>query len=244
LCLKIGTLSTADLCYVGVAGTIGDISLCSKVQNDSTRNICFGAVAVVKQDKSICNRIVERQDPYGGYKDLCYTKASRNNSAIPTSSKIPNIQGNSSQNQVPQSISVNESTMIEKLVSKWKTIGPGVLPGLPPLSQAFYGYPHTIQFIGKNRIIISYENDFNPLFAVLNYDSNQQLFSYLDGHGAPDFAVNETLWNTWRNKYGDISYAPRTYQFSSTRTGDIVYSSDWKLIPNNPFISVKSSITE
>lgn len=131
----------------------------------------------------------------------------------------------------------SNQTILNELVTDWKKIGPSILPGFPAVSQAFYGYPDIIQFIGNNRIVISYQDDFNPLFAVLSYDTNQKQFSYLDGLRSSPFKVSETLWNTWRNKYGDVSFAPQTYQFSSTRTGDIVYSSDWKLITKNPFIS-------
>lgn len=131
--------------------------------------------------------------------------------------------------------------IINNLVTSWKIIGPSILPGFPSPTLAFYGYPDIIQFIGNNRIIISYQNDSNPLFAVLNYNSSQKQFSYLDGLRASPFKVSETLWNTWRSKYGNISFTQQTYQFSSTRTGDVVYSSDWKLIAKNPFVSDKSS---
>lgn len=131
----------------------------------------------------------------------------------------------------------SSQTILNSLVTDWKKIGPNILPGFPAISQAFYGYPWIIQFIGNNSIVISYEDDFNPLFAVLSYDSSGQKFSYLDGLRSSPFKVTETLWNTWRNKYGDVSFAPQTYQFYSTRTGDVVYSSDWKLITKNPFTS-------
>ncbi len=127
--------------------------------------------------------------------------------------------------------------ILNSLVISWKTVGPGTLPGLPPLRQAFYGYPNVIQLIGNNHVVISYQNDFNPLFAVLSYDLGSKHFTYVDGHGTPDFVVSEALWNTWRSKYGDMAYVPQTYQFSSTRTGDVVYPSDWKLMIKNPFIS-------
>ncbi|MBI1974247.1 MAG: hypothetical protein HYS51_00065 [Candidatus Zambryskibacteria bacterium] len=136
---------------------------------------------------------------------------------------------------------ITNQTILNSLVTDWKKIGPNILPGFPAVSQAFYGYPDIIQFIGNNRIVISYQDDFNPLFAVLSYDTNQKQFSYLDGLRSSPFKVSETLWNTWRKKYGDTSFTLQTYQFSSTRTGDVVYSSDWKLITKNPFISSNTS---
>jgi len=136
----------------------------------------------------------------------------------------------------------SNQTIINELVADWKKIGPNILPGFPAVSQAFYGYPDIIQFIGNNRVVISYQDDFNPLFAVLSYDANKKQFSYLDGLRSSPFKVSETLWNTWKNKYGDVSFTPQTYQFSSTRTGDVVYSSDWKLITKNPFISGNSQV--
>lgn len=141
----------------------------------------------------------------------------------------------------PTPVTSNQ-TILNILVTDWKKIGPNILPGFPPVSQAFYGYPDIIQFIGNNRIVISYQDDFNPLFAVLSYDTNKKQFFYLDGLRSSPFKVSETLWNTWRKKYGDVSFAPQTYQFSSTRTGDVVYSSDWKLITKNPFVSSNSSV--
>lgn len=142
-------------------------------------------------------------------------------------------------NSVVNSVPDNQK-ILNGLVNDWKKIAPSVLPGFPDPSKAFYGYPYTIQFIGKNSIVIAYQDDFNPLFAVLGYDSSRQQFSYLDGLRSSPFAVNETLWNTWRKKYGDISFSPQTFQFSSTRTGDVVYSSDWKLVAKNPFTSNNS----
>ena len=155
-------------------------------------------------------------------------------------------------NETPQSNQVqlttqtppvtSNQTILNSLVNDWKKIGPNILPGFPAVSQAFYGYPDIIQFIGNNRVVISYQDDFNPLYAVLSYDTNQKQFSYLDGLRSSPFKVSETLWNTWRKKYGDTSFTLQTYQFSSTRTGDVVYSSDWKLITKNPFISSNTLI--
>ncbi len=130
--------------------------------------------------------------------------------------------------------------ILSSLVTNWKKIGHDIIPGFPDPSKTFYGYPYIIQFIGNNRIVIAYENDSNPLFAVLSYDPAQQKFSYLDKHGSPDFELNETLWNVWRNKYGDISVTPQSYKYSSTRTGDAVILSDWKPIIENPFASLPS----
>lgn len=127
--------------------------------------------------------------------------------------------------------------ILNNLVNNWKSIGVSILPGFPNPSQAFYGYPDVIQFIGNNAVIISYQDGFNPLFAVLRYDAGQQKFSYLDKHGSPDFKLTGTLWNEWRGQYGDTSFSPQTYKFSSSRTGDAVYPSDWKLIAENPFTS-------
>ena len=139
-------------------------------------------------------------------------------------------------NTETQSVATNQ-TILNSLVTDWKKIAPSIIPGFPAVSQAFYGYPDIIQFIGNNRVIISYQDDSNPLFAVLSYDTNQKQFSYLDGLRTSPFKVSETLWNTWKNKYGEVSFTPQTYQFFSTRTGDVVYSSDWKLITKNPFVS-------
>src|SRR3989344_4454648 len=123
-------------------------------------------------------------------------------------------------NQTP-SVATNQ-TILNSLITDWKKIGPSILPGFPAVNQAFYGYPNIIQFIGNNRIVISYQDDFNPLFAVLSYDTNQKQFSYLDGLRSSPFKVSETLWNTWRKKYGDVSFTPQTYQFSSTGTGHVL----------------------
>ena len=158
--------------------------------------------------------------------------------------EVPAIVDNGTQPTNTQTPSVvTNQTILNSLITDWKKIGPSILPGFPAVSQAFYGYPDIIQFIGNNRIIISYQDDFNPLFAVLNYDTKQKQFSYLDGLRSSPFKVSETLWNTWRNKYGDTSFAPQAYQFSSTRTGDVVYSSDWKLVTKNPFVSTTQTQT-
>ena len=161
-----------------------------------------------------------------------------------TNTQTPPVttQQNTTDNK-PVIVAPSNQAILNSLVTDWKKIGPNILPGFPAVSQAFYGYPDIIQFIGKNRIVISYEDDFNPLFAVLSYDTNQKQFSYLDGLRSSPFKVSETLWNTWRNKYGDVSFAPQTYQFSSTRTGDVVYSSDWKLITKNPFTSSSANVS-
>ena len=146
-------------------------------------------------------------------------------------------------NNKPVSVAPSNQTILNILVTNWKKIGPSILPGFPSPSQAFYGNPYIIQFIGNNRIVISYQDDFNPLFAVLSYDSSREQFSYLDGLRSSPFEVNEALWNTWRKKYGDIFFVPQTYEFSSTRTGDVVYSSDWKLITKNPFSSSSVNVS-
>ncbi|MSU54979.1 MAG: hypothetical protein EXS46_00385 [Candidatus Taylorbacteria bacterium] len=161
-----------------------------------------------------------------------------------TNTQTPPVNNQQNTPIIQTSSPSNNQQILNNLVTNWKKIAPEIIPGFPPTNQAFYGYPEIIQFIGNNRIVITYADNYNPLFAVLNYDINQKKFSYLDKHGAPDFTVTETLWNTWRNKYGDVSFVPQTYQFSSTRTGDVVYPSDWKLISKNPYFVTKSPIVQ
>jgi len=118
----------------------------------------------------------------------------------------------------------DEESVIKALAENWKSIAPKIIPNYPSPSQAFYGYPNAIQFIGNNKMLISYDTDFNEYLALLSYDSNEN-FAYIDQE-----MINSSRpsnWQKWVTNYGSPSATLNFYKFSSTREGDTVYLSDW-----------------
>ncbi len=124
----------------------------------------------------------------------------------------------------------SEPVVIKALIENWKTIAPAIIPGYPSSNVAFYGYPMSIVFIGNNKVIISYQDNYNVHQAVLSYDTNFN-FSYITGQidelNAPS-KVTE-----WMKQYSSPSATLNRYNFSSTRTGSTVYPSDWVLEGSN-----------
>lgn len=53
-CLTATDTLTRDLCYVGMAGELADITICEQISNPATKENCRAAVAYTKQDETLC----------------------------------------------------------------------------------------------------------------------------------------------------------------------------------------------
>lgn len=222
LCLKITATSTLDLCYVGVAGVKKDISVCSNIKNNDTRNICFGAVAVAKQDKSLCDLIIERPAPYGGYKDLCYQKTSKNINTAPVglnNSSEPSLTilypngGESVKSGTNVSIRWNASSLVKKervyvSITDYSENGFGtktINSGETLASQGQYNWfvPSDYKVGSKYKISVytnlqkyidSSDNYFTITAPVLN---QQASITVTSPNGGETFAAGQPFTVTW-----------------------------------------------
>ncbi len=108
----------------------------------------------------------------------------------------------------------------------------------PALGSTVWGIPYNFQFIGNNRMLISFEDGHVTLASVIQYkckDENPQGFSIAET--LTDYPFSEAVWNDIHNQYGDDkSFGVYSYTKSIFRNGAPVQYDTWTEVPENIFI--------
>lgn len=93
--------------------------------------------------------------------------------------------------------------------------------------------PSAVQFIGKNSIIVRFEDDTNVHVAVLNFDGGK--FNLLETlRNKNDFTFSG--WQNLVNTYGSPSYTVSTYATNLVKNGQIVNFLDLTKVSENIFV--------
>lgn len=127
----------------------------------------------------------------------------------------------------------SESEIISNLKTNWPSIE-ALIPFRPehPGTTA-WGWPGSVQFIGKNNLIVRFEDGYNPGIAVLNFDNNK--FTILETFkNQAEFTLSD--WQNLVEKYGDSSYPTGTYTIDLVRNKQIVSFQELTKVPENIFV--------
>lgn len=146
------------------------------------------------------------------------------------------MQANTS--QISASKIFSETEILVSLKTNWQTIQ-SFIPFRPIYHNQIenakkkWRIPIGVQFIGKNNILVSFEDDNNSNITIFHFNSNkfslietfkhQSRFSFLD-------------WKNIVNKYGDSSYLVSTYTMGLVRNRQIVSFQDLTKVPENIFV--------
>jgi len=93
--------------------------------------------------------------------------------------------------------------------------------------------PSTVQFIGKNSVLVRFEDDNNVHVAVFNFNGSK--FSLLEVFkNQSEFTLTD--WQNLVKKYGDTSYSLSTYTTGLIRNKQIVSFPDLTKVSENIFV--------
>lgn len=100
-------------------------------------------------------------------------------------------------------------------------------------AQNVWREPSAVQFIGKNNVLIRFEDDNNVHLAVLNYkDGAFSLLETFENQG--DFARAD--WDNLVTKHGNSTVPVSTYVTEVVRNGEIVSYERLTEVPENVFV--------
>ena len=93
--------------------------------------------------------------------------------------------------------------------------------------------PSAIQFIGKNNVLVRFEDDNDVHVAVFNFNGSKfNLLEVFKNRG--EFTLLD--WQSLVNKYGDTSYSVSTYTKDIVRNKQIVIFPDLTKVSENIFV--------
>lgn len=110
----------------------------------------------------------------------------------------------------------------------------------PVLGSTVWGAPNNYQFLGNNRVLISFEDGHVVLASVIEYDCAAK--DIADFHiMKDDFPFSQSQWQSLSDEYGDATYTIHTYTRQAlreriVRDGKIMNFTDWTETSNNPFV--------
>ena len=138
----------------------------------------------------------------------------------------------------PVSKTFSESEIIASLKTNWQSIQASV-PFRPAYhnqvedAKKIWRTPTVVQFIGKNNILVRFEDDNNAHVAVFNFNGSKFSFSEVFKNQS-EFTLSD--WQNLVNKYGNSSYSVGTYTTDLIRNKQIVSFPDLTKVSENIFV--------
>lgn len=108
----------------------------------------------------------------------------------------------------------------------------------PVLGSTTWQSPDYYQFIGKNRVLIAFEDGHIIIMAIIEYNCVEGFSLIEDGinqpHGFP--FDNSFDWKEVINNYGDEEYPTYTYVKSMIIEGDFIEFDEWTEVEEDIFV--------
>ena len=156
-----------------------------------------------------------------------------------TGNNLPTQTNTQNTNPTPVSKTYSESEILANLKTNWQftqtliTFRPSYHNQTEDAKKV-WRTPTTVQFIGKNNVLVRFEDDNNAHVAIFKFDSSK--FSLLEVFkNQSEFTLSD--WQNLVNKYGDSSYSVSTYTTGLIRNKEIVSFTDLTKVSENIFIS-------
>ncbi|MDO8676185.1 MAG: hypothetical protein Q7K16_00800 [Candidatus Azambacteria bacterium] len=165
---------------------------------------------------------------------FAFVKKSEPIAQQPTPTPTPNTQI-----QTPTPVKTfSESEIIASLKTNWQSIQASV-PFRPAYhnqvedAKKIWSNPNAVQFIGKNNVLVRFEDDNNAHVAVFNFNGGKFNFSEVFKNQS-EFTLSD--WQNLVKKYGDTSYSVSTYTGDLVRNKQIVSFPDLTKVSENIFV--------
>lgn len=132
----------------------------------------------------------------------------------------------------------SESEIIASLKTNWQTVQASI-PFRPAYhnqaedAKKIWRTPTAVQFIGKNNVLVRFEDDDNAHVTVFNFNGSKFTFSEIFKN-QNEFTLSD--WQNLVNKYGDSSYSVGTYTTGLIRNKQIVSFPDLTKVSENIFV--------
>ncbi len=127
----------------------------------------------------------------------------------------------------------SETEVIADLKANWQTFQ-ATFENRPvhPDTISWVG-PYSVQFIGKNNLLVGYEDGYVASKNVLNYENGEfKTLETFNNRGL--FTLSE--WKNLINKYGDSSYSVSSYSINAIRNNEIISFPELTKVPENVFV--------
>lgn len=132
----------------------------------------------------------------------------------------------------------SELEILTNLKANWQSIQT-LIPFRPAYhnqiedAKKIWRSPKTVQFIGRNSVLVRFEDDDQVHVAVFKFDDSKfDLLEVFKNQG--EFILSE--WQNLVKKYGNIDYLVSTYTTDLVRNKQIVSFQDLTKVPENIFI--------
>ena len=147
-------------------------------------------------------------------------------------------QNTQTQIQTPVNKTFSESEVIASLKTNWQAVQASI-PFRPAYhnqaedAKKIWRTPTAVQFIGKNNILVRFEDDNNAHVAVFNFNGSKFNSSEVFKNQS-EFTLSD--WQNLINKYGDSSYSVGTYTTGLIRNKQVVSFPDLTKVSENIFV--------
>ena len=157
---------------------------------------------------------------------------SQTDNDLPTQTKTQNT------NPTPANKTYSKSEILASLKTNWQS-AQALITFRPSYhnqtedAKKVWRTPTAVQFIGKNNVLVRFEDDNNVHIAVFKFDNGKlNLLEVFKNQS--EFTLSD--WQNLVNKYGDSSYAVSTYTTGLIRNKEIVSFTDLTKVSENIFI--------
>lgn len=108
----------------------------------------------------------------------------------------------------------------------------------PTLGSTEWSSPTDYQFIGKNRMLVMFEDGHMVLVSVVQYECGESTCKFNLNHTFEnDIPFSQDEWNKVIDQYGDPKETIRSYTRQIVRGVEIVSFDDWTEVSENIFVS-------
>lgn len=128
---------------------------------------------------------------------------------------------------------ISEPEILASLKTNWQTIQTSIsFRPTHPGTTAWLS-PYSVQFIGNNNLLVSFEDGYSVGMAVLNFTNGQfKILETFKNQG--EFPLVD--WLNLVKKHGVASYSVNTYTVSLMRNNEIVSFQELTKVPENVFV--------
>lgn len=136
-------------------------------------------------------------------------------------------------NTTPKTFS--ETEIINSLKTNWQTLQASFANRPEHPGTVSWLGPYTVQFIGKNNLLVGYEDGYVASMNILSYKNGEfKTLETFNNRGL--FTLSE--WQDLVKKYGDSTYPVSSYSINAIRNNEIISFEKLTKVPENVFVKL------
>lgn len=132
-------------------------------------------------------------------------------------------------------VSATESEILAQLNLDWQTLQTSFANRPEHPGTVSWLGPYTVQFIGKNNLLVGYEDGYVASMNILSYENGDfKTLETFNNRGL--FTLSE--WQDLVKKYGDPTYPVSSYSINAIRNNEIISFEKLTKVPENVFVKL------